>query len=99
MATRKSTTRKSTTRKKTVILHVWDYYDREQRYEPVNLRITGEGANKWRREEDPREALLDAVNGLFRSTAKKYNSITQAQVRRLNSELPNAIGYVEVEEV
>lgn len=99
MAARKSTTRKSTTRKstakKTVILHVWDRFDKER--EPVNLRITGEGANKWKKEKDPRKALIDVLwEFLLNPKAKVFNYITKSQARKLNR---RDFGRVEVEEI
>lgn len=98
MAARKSTkSTKSTARKKekTVILHVWDRFDKER--EPVNLRITGEGANKWKKEKDPRKALIDVLWEFFLNPkAKVFNYITKSQARKLNR---RDFGRVEVEEI
>ena len=86
---------KMAARKSTVILHVWDRSDKER--EPVNLRITGEGANKWREEKDPRKALIDVLWGFFYNPkAKVFNYITKSQASRLHRVI---FGRVEVEEV
>ena len=75
-------------------MHVWDRSDKYR--EPVNLRITGEGANKWRKEKDPRKALIDVLWGFFYNPkAKVFNYITKSQARKLRRDF----GRVEVEEV